>query len=276
MSRYRLALSVLLTWHVAALGIAAVPSPVVNPLPPVALSRHIVDDRIAAVLAPALDAALEIFAPVPRTIARVTRPVRTVVDVYLDAFHLPQSWNMFSNPPTVDQYMRVRYYVGPEQVSGMPSRPTWVATELVLPANREDQVRTFQSFRDSSRDKALSIALDDFDRAFDRIVDRTGKVPQDLPDDLAPIGRYFSRKFEHDRLAADEHVVRTEVWYGVARNPARGIALEPSVVEARLAVLRAYYMGPLRASVPASTHLGYGSIDKEVDITWMLKYFEEQ
>jgi hypothetical protein len=144
----------------------------------------------------------------------------------------------------------------------------------VLPAHREDRIRALQSFWDSPRDKAVAIALDEFDKKLAMDIDRQGHLPRELPDDLAPIGRYFGRRFERAYLKSNERLLRTEVWYAEVPNPVRGIALNPAVVEARLAALRTYYDGPARGPASSYGTLTYGSSEKEADITWRLRYFE--
>lgn len=274
MSRNRLALSVVLAWHVFAMGLAAVPFPGIDPLPAVALSRHISDDPIAATVAPALDAAVEPVAPVLGIALNAARPLRRLAGNYMDLLRVGQRWSMFANPPTFDQYIRVRYYVGSSPLPGVAPRIAWTATELVLPAHREDQIRAFQSFRDSSRDKALAIALDDFRARLATKLDRDGRLPRDLPDDLAPIGRYFGRRFERTYLKSNERVLRTEVWYAEVLNPVRGATLKPADIDARRAVLRSYYTGPVRGPASSYGTLAYGSSEKEADIKWTLLYFE--
>jgi hypothetical protein len=172
--------------------------------------------------------------------------------------------------------MRVRYYVGSSPIPGLPSRVTWTSTELVLPAHREDRIRAVQSFLDSSRDKALAIALDDFNTKLATYIDRQGRLPRELPDDLAPITRYFGRRFTRESLKSNERLLRTELWYAEVPNPVRGEALNPAVVEARLAVLRTYYDGPVRGPASSYGTLAYGSSEIEADIKWTLKYFENE
>jgi len=276
MSRNRLTLSAFLAWHVFALVLGDIPFPGIDPLPPVALSRHVSDDPIAATVAPALDAAVEPLAPRLASVLYALRPIRRVVDAYLGTLHLTQRWGMFASPPVVDQYVKVKYYVGSNFIPGVPPRITWTATELVLPAHREDRIRALQSFRDSSRDKALAIALDDFHGKLAAYVDRQGRLPRVLPDDLAPIGHYFGRRFERAYLKPGERLLRTEVWSGEVPNPVRGVAMNPALVEARLAVLRTYYSGPVRGPTSSYGTLAYGSLENEADITWMLKYFENR
>jgi hypothetical protein len=274
MSRNRLALSVVLAWHVFAMGLAAIPFPGIDPLPAVALSRHVADDPIAATVAPALDAAVEPLAPVLAVVLNTARPVRRVVSRYVDTLGLGQRWVMFANPPVVDQYVKVRYYVGSSPLPSVTPRIAWTANELVLPAHREDQIRALQSFWDSTRDKALAIALDDFRAKLATYLDREGHLPRELPDDLAPIGRYFGRRFDRGYLKSNEHLLRTEVWYAEVPVPVRGVAVDPAVIEARLAVLRTYYGGPVRGPASSYGTLAYGSSEKEADLKWSLLYFE--
>jgi hypothetical protein len=274
MSRNRIAISALLAWHVFALTLADIPFPGIDPLPAIALSRHVTDDPIAARVAPVLDGVSESLAPTLGSVLNVARPVRRLVDVYVGTLRLGQRWGMFGNPPVVDQYVKVRYYVGSSPIPGVPPRVTWTATELVLPAHREDQIRALQSYLDSSRDKALAIALDDFNVKLAAYVDREGRLPRKLPDDLAPIGRYFGRRFARTYLKTNERLIRAEVWYGEVPNPVRGVALAPSALEARLNVLRSYYRGPVRGPALSFGTLAYGSSEEEADIMWKLKYFE--
>jgi len=275
MSRNRLVLSALLAWHVFALALGDIPFPGIDPLPAVALSRHVTDDPIAARVSPLLDGVSEQLAPRLGSVLSVARPVRRAVDVYLGTLRLGQHWGMFGNPPVVDQYVKVRYYVGSTPIPGLPPLVTWTATELVLPAHREDQIRTLRSFWDSSRDKALAIALDDFNTKLAAYVDREGRLPRKLPDDLAPIGRYFGRRFARTYLKSTERLLRAEVWYGEVPNPVRGVALAPSALEARLNVLHSYYRGPVRGPALSFGTLVYGSSEQEADIKWKLAYFEE-
>ena len=146
---------------------------------------------------------------------------------------------MFSNPPRYDEYLRVRYYIGREK----GSRPTRMATELVMPAGREDQLRLFRAYRHSYEDKAYSIALERFyaNRPAHLIAPNTRS--QDLPDDLAPIGRYYARRFAARALTARERILRVEVWRGSALTPPPGQAADKAARLARQAALLEYLPG---------------------------------
>lgn len=258
-----------LGWHLFAISVAALP-------PPERLS-HFSSREPSAALNPvfyrvtlALDAAARAAAEIEKALWHGTRPLHRAVQYYLRVTGLGQTWAMFANPPTYAQYMRIRYYVAP------PSGRAWVATELVMPTNREDQVRTFQSFRDSYRDKALAVATARF---YDR---RSGNLiapatrPEELPPSLAPVARYFSREFARMHLAGrNERVVRTEVWVGTAPIPPPGEEADENERLARAVALQAYYDGPIEQRLNIPPYPPYHGGEREADISWILEYYEE-
>jgi hypothetical protein len=173
----------------------------------------------------------------------------------------------------VDEYLRVRYYVGRADPSGSQKQSVWTATELVLPAHREDQVRMAQGYRDSFRDKAMAIALENFYRRRARSLIRPDTSSKELPDDLAPIGRYFGRKFQQTYLQSGERIVRTEIWHGTVANPKRGA---PSATPtARLDALTAYHIAPKEERLGEAVYPPYHAGEMEAGIRWILEYFEE-
>jgi hypothetical protein len=269
MFNYRRAVSVFIAWHIVAMCIGAIPSPIVDPLPALPLSRHVSDDRMASSLAPVLDAAVERFIRIPAFLIRALRPVRPAVDLYLYSLHLEQRWSMFANPPQVDQYLRLRYFV-----SSTDGRQTWSATELVLPASNENHVRLVRSYFDSARDKALAIAYDDFTRNVNSAIDRTGTRPDPLPEDLAPIERYFARRFERERVEPGTRVTRIETWYGEVLNPSRGHTIPDATVSDRKKVLDKYYEGPIRSTGVLGQSLW--ATEREADIAWKLLFVENR
>jgi hypothetical protein len=266
MSRRRL-IAIFVAWHLFAIAVAALP-------PPNRLSnfpeRSPADSLNAAFhgITLALDGAARAAALVESGLWWVTRPLHPAAHYYVKLTGLSQNWAMFSNPPTIDQYMRVRYYIQP------PRGRRWVATELVLPTSREDRVRMLRSFRDSYRDKAFAIALENFYSRRKNSLVAPGTRSEQLPTDLAPIARYFSREFTRTRLRAGETIVRTEVWVGTAANPALGTRLAENDRIERSVVLQGYYDGPVeqRINVPEAPPYHAGS--READITWLLEYFE--
>jgi hypothetical protein len=268
MVRRRL-VAIFVAWHVFAIAVAS--------LPPSSRLSDFPERDSTASLNPAvyrttlaLDGAARAAARVEAALLWLTGPIRPAVNAYARLTGLSQNWAMFSNPPTLDQYMRVRYYVEPRE-----ARP-WVATELILPAHREDQLRTFQSFRDSYRDKALAIALERFYDRRDGSLIAPQTRPEQLPTDLAPIARYFSREFAAAHLSEGEDITRVEIWVGTVANPRLGAATAESARLERAVALRNYYDGPVehRISVPARPP--YHAEDREADITWLLEYFEDR
>ena len=200
MSLKQWALSVFFVWHLIATVLGAFASS--DEDRSVVASSQPPTDPLAAIVTPVLDRIAAAVAPLPGALARTSAPFRRMTTFYLQITGLGQNWKMFSGPPKVHRTMRVRYYVGPRgDIGGSPVNPTWFATELVEPAHREDQVRFLQSYRDSFRDKAMAIALSRFRRARDAGLIRRDTTSAELPDDLAPIARYFARRFEIETSA---------------------------------------------------------------------------
>ncbi len=267
MTRRRL-IALFVAWHLFAISVAALP-------PPGRLSHFPQRDPSSALnpvfyrITLAFDSVARVTETVESGLWRATRPLHRVITYYLRLTGLGQTWSMFANPPTYAQYMRVRYYVE------SPQGRTWVATELVWPTNREDRVRTFQSFRDSYRDKALSVAVARFyARRKDGLIKPETK-PHQLPTDLAPVARYFAREFTRTRLGNGDRITRTEVW--VAKAPIAPLGTAPDV-EARLeraAALQAYYEGAVEQRINVPPIPPYHGGEREADIDWILEYFEE-
>ena len=192
------------------------------------------------------------------------------VRAYISMTGLAQEWAMFSNPPHEDQYWRVRYYIQP------PEGRRWMATELIGPAHQEDRVRLARSFQASYQDKALELALGGFVKRRKPGAIRPDTSPSELPDDLAPIGRYFARRFAAATLSeAAGQVVRTEVWVGRASNKPFGSPVDRErLLERRVALLE-YADGPIENRRRVPPYPPYHGVEKEADIEWVLEYFEE-
>lgn len=259
----------ILVWHLTAIVIGALPPPESfdnfparqpSPMGPVA-------DGVTA----GFDGLAHVVAPISKGIWWVTQPIHRAARWYRAVAGVGQQWAMFSNPPRAQQYLRVRYYIQPRRGS------EWMATELVMPAHREDQIRLFQSYRDSYEDKAMAIALTSFYSRRKPAAIAPDTKPEQLPDDLAPIGRYFARRFEARSLAGTgARVVRTEVWVGSAPAPSMGETLDPAVRDARNTVLQAYYEGPVEQRFGVPPYPPYHGGEAEADIRWVLEYYEER
>ena len=273
MSAKRWALSVFFVWHVIATGLGSLePSGFELTVGP---PRHPENDPIAATLTPALDSLAAVVAPALDGFIRAARPLGQLAAAYLDIIAVGQHWKMFSIPPNTNEYVRVRYYVGPRAATGQTSLgPVWTATELVMPAHHEDEVKLFQAYRDSFRDKAMMVARDRFRRNLPTRLIKPDTVSSELPDDLAPIARYFARRFQREALRSDEDILRTEIWFGAAPMPPPGTTPDPTRVEARLSVVRGYYDGPVEDHFARPATPVYHAAEEESDIIWVLEYFE--
>ena len=263
-SRTRLLVSLLLVWHLTAITIGSVKSPELayqNVEP-----REIAPSSFASMLdavASGLHTCHEIF-------WRVTAPIRPAVDAYIKMTRLQQPWTMFSNPPQYDEYLRVRYYIGRDS-----ARPTRVVTELVMPAGREDRPRWVRGYRESFKDKAHATALERFFSRRGGRVMGPGTRPEALPDDLAPIGRYYARRFGKRELSPEERIFRVELWHGIAPMPPPGAERHEPQRLARLAALLAYYEEPIEDRLRIPPVPPYHALEREADIRWLLEYFEE-
>ena len=268
MTRRRL-IAIFLGWHLFAISIAALPPPNrLSHFPPRDPSDSL--NPLYYGVTVALDTAARGTEVVERAVWRSTRPLHRAISYYLRLTGLGQTWSMFANPPTVAQYMRIRYYVQPERGR------LWAATELVLPTNREDRVRAVQSFRDSYRDKALAVALGRFYERRKADLIKPDTRSEQLPQDLAPVARYFAKRFTLRHLAgAGERVIRTEVWVGTAPIPKLGTAADTEMRLERAVVLQTYYDGPIEQRLNVPAYPPYHAGEREADISWALEYYEE-
>ena len=271
MSFKRWVVSAFIVWHLIAILLGAFGTRV--DVTPVASSGSPPGNALAATFAPALDRAALLAVAIPSIIEGIPRPIRTAIDSYLTMIALGQNWKMFSVPPKVHQYLRVRYYVAPEAATDA-SGATWTATELIMPAHREDEMRWLQSYRASFIDKALAIALQSFQVTREKALLKPDTRSADLPDALAPVARYYGRRFARRALQPEERLIRTEVWYGSAPIRAPGSLPDQAVIDARWEVLRKYYEGPVEDHFGRPVVSGYYTTEREADIVWVLEYFE--
>jgi len=269
MSAKRWGLSALFVWHIIAIALGSLASP--GAIPPVGPPRHPTGDVFAATLTPPLDVFAARVSRIPAVFARAAGPLQSLAATYLRGTGVSQSWKMFANPPLVHQYLRVRYYVGSRTNE---LRPAWTATELVLPAHREDEVRVVRGYWDAFRDKAMTSALARFHGERSNALLRADTKSAELPNHIAPIARYFARRFQRDSLTSDERVVRTEIWYGIAPMPIPGELSDARTVDKRRTVLGEYYRGPVENHLIAPSYPQYHIVEVEADIQWYLEYFE--
>lgn len=262
MTARRRLVSAFVIWHVLAIVLVALPAPDSRG------ARRAGEDGFRERIARGLDIVALAVGGAVDAVRRVTQIVQPPVDFYIGATGMAQQWAMFSNPPRYDQYVRVRAYLKP--VDGR----VWTTTELVMPAGREDRVRLLKSFRESYSDKAFAIALAEFYRRREPALVRPDTRPEDLPADLAPILRYFTRRLAGRQLPGTS-VVRTEFWVGNANATPPGVAPDPAELLERHSVLAAYYDGPVEERFSVRPIPPYHAVEREADISWILEYFEE-
>jgi hypothetical protein len=274
MSAKHWGLSVFLVWHVIAITYGALASPGV--MLPVTPAPYPENDLIAATVTPRLDPVAATLEHLPMAIAQATQPLPWLAAVYRSLVGVSQSWKMFANAPTWHQYLRVRYYVGNSTRKDQDSMAAWTATELVLPAYREDEIRFFRAYWGASRDKAMTSALNQFHNRRDKGLLRPDTTSAELPDSLAPIARYFARRFQREGLKPDERILRTEVWYGIAPMTPPRTTPNRAQIDARLDEVRQYYNGPVLSHFPSPVHGPYyvAEREREGQIEWILEYFE--
>ena len=256
-------------WHLVAIVLGAIP-------PSSALSNF-PDRTTPSALGPTvngltrvIDRVTQAAFVVPRAFLWLTSPIRPLAATYRRLTGVGQSWAMFSNPPQYDEYVRTRYYVQPQQGRA------YTVSELVSPALREDRLRLVESYRASYQDKAIAIALGAFYNRRKKELIAPETKPEQLPDDLAPIGRYFARKYAGRWLeSSGARIVRIEVWVGRATSPALGMPRDEASYKQRLVALQTYYDGPVEERLHVPPYPPYHGGENEADIQWLLEYYEE-
>ena len=219
-----------------------------------------------------IDQTIRLALPAVRSLAVLGDWTRPLVLQYQRLTGTYQIWVMFSEPTRTDRYIRLRYYVQPVAGGRM-----WTATELVWPAHREDRVRLLRGFRDSFLDKALDNSLELFFEHRNKSLIQPGTRPEQLPDDLAPAARYFARRYAGNARLREkgQQIVRIEVWMGNARNDELGRAADANKRADRKDWLEPYYEGPVEQRINVPPYPPYHAAQREVDIDWLLEYFEE-
>jgi hypothetical protein len=257
-SSERWLLSLLIVIHLVAISASSVPDP--RDLNAARATAPAATDSIARFATPAWNALFAVLAPLEAQVYRFTAPLRALTRTYIEA-GLRQKWDMFANPVTADQYVRVMHYV---ESSREPGRMR-VFAELALPAQQEDQVRLVHKFRD----KAI---LNSFETFAARVRDHP-EAHDTSP--MEPIAAYFGRRFRARYLAQDETVLRTELWFGAAPTPPIYKRVADSQLQARLAVLRRYWEVPVESLSSAVPSIP-GVLQGESDIVWRLDYVDKR
>ena len=258
--------SLLIVFHLIAISLAAIPDRTADPSvePPPRLDT----DPVAIALTPAVRQLARQLASTETMLLQWARPVQAVTQRYVD-IGLPQSWNMFSEPTTNSRFVRFDWYV---RDRGNPGTVR-VFRELVLPSLPEGQTRLWYS----ARDKAISVAVRSYlfvdDR--DKSSGRSGDPALTRGPHIAPVVRYFHRRFLTARGLAAEQIVRTEIWRGVAPIPPPSDLSRPSNLEQRRQIL-AKYRDPQPTQVSSLVSSEMWTTYSEADIVWQLIYMNEQ
>ena len=257
MSGRHLALSCLIVCYVVAIGANAIP-PLDEELP--LKSVNVTDaNLLTRGMAPELDQTAVWVRRTHSALLSLSGPLRTLTQRYVN-LGSPQRWDMFANPRTYDQYVRLNYYVVPPH-AGRPH----VVRELILPSDREDEVRLDYSYQD----KAVRTS---FERFFIARAERQGDALASR--DLIPVVRYFGSRYLSRHADSGSVIVRTEVWYGGAAMPSPGQRTPDETLRARLEVLGDYYQGPSPPIVTRSELPRTLAQEREADIVWQLQFVD--
>jgi hypothetical protein len=255
MSAQRVVLSALISCHLLAIGVDALPHP--DRLSPVLSVRHPDGNVLTGFLTPLLDATAQHVARLEKRLYDMTGWLRPLTRPYV-AVGLRQRWDMFADPDMTNRYVRLAY-----TVSQSATEKPRVVHELVSPARQEDQPQ----FVYEVRDKAILVAIRALAHAR-----RTKQVAD--PDDILALTRYFAKRYAGAYLTSGQTIVRTEVWDGVAPIAPPGQRLSSESLAARLDALRSYYEGPGWAFIPRDRPLTIGTLEREADIVWRLVFVD--
>jgi hypothetical protein len=72
-----------------------------------------------------------------------------------------------------------------------------------------------------------------------------------------------------------ERIVRAELWYGTAPIAAPGESGEELLRARRQEILNLYYEGPREFFGRTTTYPQFHAVQREGDITWFLKFFDQ-
>jgi hypothetical protein len=255
MSGQRVVLSALISCHLLASAVDALPHP--DRPSPVLSVRRPDANFLTRFLTPLLDATAQRVAQLEKHLYEMTGWLRPLTRPYV-AVGLRQRWDMFADPDVTNRYVRLAY-----TVSQSPTQKTRVVLELVYPTRQEDQPQ----FVYEIRDKAILMATRALAEAR-----RTKRV--DDPDDILALTRYFAKRYAADHLTDGGTIVRTEVWNGVAPIAPPGQRLGSEALAARRDALRSYYEGPGWAFISRDGPATVGTFEREADILWRLVFVD--
>ena len=266
----------LLTAHVAALFVSAIPSP--QSLRAARGTRESVDDAAGRIIRPPLDSAGAVLVGLSGALWRVTSPIQPIVRRYVYTLGLGQTWNMFANPPRGSQFLRFRHFVRDKNAASGNSDQ--VFSEIVFPAAADGTFRGLGAYWESHRDKAASNAIEAYyqERQRRREVGMGEPREDDAALDAAlarsfvPLARYYHRRFSASLPQGDAHI-RSEAWYGWASSPHRG---EHRAAETERTAALARFAAGLVSEPSGTRPHTIDSEEIEADIRWTLLYVQER
>lgn len=253
------AVSLLIPFHLVAISLAAIPNPP-NEIPLGPASRADAD-RISAAVTPGLARAAAWMARSQTVLLTLTRPVQVLTQPYVEG-GLPQNWNMFSEPATIDRYVRLDFYVA----SG--ANPAAIFRELVLPSLHEDEARLSYS----PVDKSVTRSVDSYLSALAEDAAAMSPEREAPSSSIAPLVRHFNARFRAGHGVTPEEIARTEIWIGSAPVPPPEAPGGLKNRQRRREILKKYRDREPDDAAQESKPLG--STHREADIIWQLVYVE--
>jgi hypothetical protein len=262
MSRSQRLISGFIIFHVLAITVAAIPAP--DKTLPEYRSSEVGLTYLGRALAPLADAIVAPLRAFHVDAWSATHTLRAVARPYILATRHYEKWNMFWRPSRYHEYIALTYYVA---VPG--SNLLRVHRELVSPAHGEGGTRLLNSPSDPFRDKAISLIIETYFDKVSRERARNPSAPLEPPQEiLFPIVNAFARRFNATGIAADEALVRTELWRGTAPIPPPGQVTAPAVLDERRRTLEGF-QGRVDV-VPTDRLPRLGDGLQEADLTWIL------
>jgi hypothetical protein len=264
MSRSQRLISAFIVFQLLAITIGATQDPdgLVPPIPSDRSSLSL----LGKALSPVLDRLEQPVLNLNAALWGATSWLRYITTPYLLATRQFELWNMFSRPGRNDDYICLRYYVTSEGSSLLR-----VHRELIYPAHPEGQMRLFQSYSDSFRDKAIALALESYANVLVRERKRTSEAEalERAQQKLVPVIGAFARRFNERNLGQGERLIRADLWKGSAATGPPGHVTEPGTLAARRAILEAYD-AETDLSLLSNKLPDVGARLREVDIDWTL------
>lgn len=269
MSRESHLASLLITFHLIAVTLAAIPDPS-TPTGAIDGSDSRGDGLIASLLVPVLDRATNRLLRFEEGVHAWSAPAQGVTRPYVSTL-VPQRWTMFSRPSTSERYLRVDYFVR----SG--SGASRVVRRLEVPWLGPNRVRL--AYR--SRDKAIIKALDAYLGSVGTALPEEGQEEFEPDRGMVSARSSFDALIRHlkaglgpSMVADGESLFRLEIRLGYVPIPPPGAGVDDRERQDRLAALARYRDGAADGPI-SGPYARLASAESEAGITWFLAYVHE-